>query len=76
MIAELMVKYNAIVVMEDLNSGFKRGRFKVEKQVYQKFEKMLINKLNYLVLKNKNNTEWGGIYRALQLTNKFVSFKS
>ena len=31
--------------MEDLNSGFKNGRKKVEKQVYQKFEKQLIDKL-------------------------------
>jgi CRISPR-associated protein Cpf1 len=28
----MMVEHNAIVVMEDLNFGFKRGRFKVEKQ--------------------------------------------
>ena len=45
-IASLMVKHNAIVVMEDLNFGFKRGRFAVERQIYQKFENMLIEKLN------------------------------
>ena len=45
-IAELMVKYNAIVVLEDLNMGFMRSRQKIEKQVYQKFVKMLIDKLN------------------------------
>ncbi|MBU1167427.1 type V CRISPR-associated protein Cas12a/Cpf1, partial [Patescibacteria group bacterium] len=50
-ISEMMVKHNAIVVMEDLNFGFKRGRFKVEKQIYQKLEKKLIDKLNYLVFK-------------------------
>lgn len=38
-ITQLMVKYHAIVVLEDLNMGFMRGRQKVEKQVYQKFEK-------------------------------------
>ena len=48
-IAQLMIKYHAIVVLEDLNMGFMRGRQKVEKQVYQKFEKMLIDKLSYLV---------------------------
>lgn len=74
-IAKMMVEYNAIVVMEDLNFGFKRGRFKVEKQVYQKLEKMLIDKLNYLVFKDKVHTETGGLYNALQLTNKFTSFK-
>ncbi len=74
-IAKLIVDHNAIVVLEDLNFGFKRGRFKVEKQVYQKFEKMLIDKLNYLVFKEKNNTEYGGLLNAYQLTNKFESFQ-
>lgn len=74
-IATMMVEENAIVVMEDLNFGFKRGRFKVEKQIYQKLEKMLIDKLNYLVLKDKQPTELGGLYNALQLTNKFESFQ-
>lgn len=73
-IAELMVKYNAIVVLEDLNSGFMRGRQKVEKQVYQKFERMLIEKLNYLVNKKKPAEEPGGLLKAFQLTSKFESF--
>jgi CRISPR-associated protein Cpf1 len=74
-ITELMVQYNAIVVLEDLNMGFMRGRQKVEKQVYQKFEKMLIDKLNYYVDKKKATTEIGGTLNALQLTNKFESFQ-
>jgi CRISPR-associated protein Cpf1 len=74
-IAELMVKYNAIVVLEDLNLGFMRGRQKVEKQVYQKFEKMLIDKLNYLVDKNRDARKTGGVLKAYQLTNKFESFQ-
>lgn len=37
-ICELVVRYNAVIAMEDLNSGFKNSRIKVEKQVYQKFE--------------------------------------
>ena len=74
-IAELMVKYNAIVVLEDLNPGFMRGRQKVEKQVYQKFEKMLIDKLNYLVDKKRDAEEVGGVLSAYQLTNKFESFQ-
>ena len=52
-IAEMVIKYNAIIAMEDLNYGFKRGRFKIERQVYQKFENMLISKLNYLVDKRR-----------------------
>lgn len=74
-ISELIIKYRAIVVLEDLNMGFMRGRQKVEKQVYQKFEKMLIDKLNYLVDKNKEADEHGGPLRAYQLTNKFDSFQ-
>ena len=74
-ITDLMIRYNAIVVLEDLNFGFMRGRQKFEKQVYQKFEKMLIDKLNYLVDKDKEWTEDGGVYRAYQLTDKFKSFQ-
>ena len=69
-IAKMMVENNAIVVMEDLNFGFKRGRFAVERQIYQKFENMLIEKLNYLVFKDKKVTEPGGVLNAYQLTNK------
>lgn len=74
-IAELMVEYNAIVVLEDLNQGFMRGRQKVEASVYQKFERMLIDKLNYLADKKKDPQEAGGVLNAYQLTNKFDSFK-
>ena len=74
-IAELMVKYNAIVVLEDLNLGFMRGRQKIEKQVYQKFEKMLIDKLNYLVDKKLDAGATGGVLNAYQFTNKFESFQ-
>lgn len=74
-ISQLMVKYHAIVVLEDLNIGFMRGRQKVEKQVYQKFEKMLIDKLNYLVDKKADVMVPGGLYNAYQLTSKFDSFQ-
>ena len=56
--------------MEELNYGFKRGRFPVERQVYQKFELALIEKLNYLVFKNRNVSEAGGVLNAFQLTQK------
>lgn len=74
-IVSLMLKYDAIVVMEDLNFGFKRGRFKVERQVYQKFEKALIDKLNYLVFKDKGATLPGGVLKGYQLAAKFESFE-
>lgn len=74
-VSQLMMKYNAIIVLEDLNFGFKRGRFKVEKQVYQNFENALIKKLNYLVLKDKKADELGGVRNALQLANKLEDIK-
>lgn len=74
-IAKMMIENNAIVVLEDLNFGFKRGRFKVERQVYQKFEKMLIEKLNYLTFKDCPVNEEGGILRGYQLAQKFISFQ-
>lgn len=77
-IAELVLKYNAVIAIEDLNFGFMRDRQKVEKQVYQKFEKRLIDKLNYLVI-DKSRTQidpyqTGGSLNALQLTGSFESF--
>ena len=74
-LAFLIVKYNAIICLEDLNFGFKRGRFKVEKQVYQKFEKALIDKLNYLVFKDAKPNDPGHVLNALQLSAPFESFK-
>lgn len=75
-IAKLMIEHNAVVALEDLNFGFKRGRMKVERQVYQKLEKMLIDKLNYLVFKDREHRNKGGILNAYQLANKFDSFKA
>lgn len=69
-ICEYVVKYDAVIAMEDLNFGFKRGRFKVEKQVYQKFEDSLCSKLSYLVRKNEEFDKPGGLLKAYQLTNK------
>ena len=75
-IAKMMVRHNAIVVMEDLNTGFKRGRIRIEKQVYQKFERALIEKLNYLVFKDTADPKApGGVLNGYQLTDKFESFK-
>lgn len=73
----LMIKHNAIVVLENLNAGFKRVRGGIsEKSVYQKFEKMLINKLNYFVLKKEQ--DWNkpsGLLKGLQLSDMFQSFE-
>lgn len=77
-LAELMIKNNAIIVMEDLNYGFKRGRFKVERQVYQKFEMALIKKLQYLVLDKQEGSAMlqpGGVLNGYQLTTIPSSLK-
>lgn len=70
-ITKLVVKYKAIIVMENLNSNFKRGRLKFEKQVYQKFEKQLTEKLNYLAFKDRGIIEEGGILNGYQFTLDF-----
>lgn len=67
-ISKMMVKYKAIVVLEDLNTGFMRGRQKIERQVYEKFEKMLIEKLNCYIDKKAGETEETGLLHPLQLT--------
>lgn len=74
-ITQLIIKYNAIVVLEDLNMGFKRGRQKVESSVYQQFEKSIIEKLNYLVDKKLPANAEGGLLHAYQLISKFESFQ-
>lgn len=67
-ISKMMVEYNAIIVLEDLNTGFMRGRQKIERQVYEKFEKMLIEKLNCYIDKQANPVDVGGLLHPLQLT--------
>ena len=68
-IYELIIKYNAIVVLENLNTEFKAKRMaKVEKSVYKKFELALARKLNHLILKDKDPNELGGVLNAYQLT--------
>ena len=73
-ITKMMIEYKAIVVLEDLNSGFVRGRQKIERQVYEKFEKMLIEKLNCYIDKQKDPEIDGGLLHALQMTNDLKSF--
>ena len=59
-----MVDNNAFVCLEELNHGFKRGRIKIEKSIYQQFENALVDKLSYLVLEKTP----AGVRNALQLT--------
>lgn len=74
-ICKLVRDYNAIVVFEDLNIGFKRGRFAIEKQVYQNLELALAKKLNYLVFKDAKEEEKGHHLQAYQLTPPVNNFQ-
>ena len=74
-LAELIVKHNAIIVFEDLNSWFKRWRQKIEKQVYQKLELALAKKLNYLTFKNKKNWELWWYLNWLQFVQKVNDYQ-
>lgn len=73
-IADLAVKHNAFIVLEDLNTEFKRGRQKIEKSVYQKLELALAKKLNFLVDKKARIGEIGSVTNALQLTPPVTNF--
>lgn len=74
-ISKMMVEYNAIIVLEDLNTGFMRGRQKIERQVYEKFEKLLIEKLNNYIDKQANPADIGGLLHPLQLTCEAKNWK-
>ena len=63
------------IVLEDLNSGFKRGRQKFEQQVYQKFELALAKKLNFVVDKKAPMGEIGSVAKALQLTPPITNYQ-
>lgn len=70
-----IIKYDAIVVLENLNRGFmqKRG---LENNVYQRFEQMLLDKLSYYVDKTKHPEEAGGALHAYQLSDTYANFNS
>lgn len=59
---------HAYIVLEDLNSEMKRGRQKIEKQVYQNLELALAKKFNFVVDKTAKQGELGSVSMALQLT--------
>ena len=75
-IADLVEKYNAIIVLEDLNMRFKQVRGGIERSIYQQFEKQLIDKLGYLVFKDDRGPESpGAVLNGYQLVAPFTTFK-
>jgi len=70
-IANLVAKYNAIVVVEDLDSAFKNSRKCFERGVYERFESQIVNKLAYLITDRTIDDkicEPGHCLNGLQLT--------
>ncbi len=69
-IADLATKEGkpTYIVLEALNTGFKRSRQKIEKSVYQKLEVALVKKLNFLVDKTATVGGIGSVTKAIQLT--------
>ena len=69
-ICQLMLKYNAIIVMESLNKKFMTRRSAAfGPAIYSKFQKALLNKLSYLVLKDRKPLEKGGILNGYQFAS-------
>ena len=67
-LTNLIRKYNAILVVEDLDKAFKHSRQKIDMQIYQLFEKMLIEKLSFWVDKKvSDGNHAGSTFCALQL---------
>ncbi len=66
-IVDLVLKYNAIVVLESLNAGFKNSRKKIEQSAYQNLELALAKKLSFLVNKNTKLWEPSSATNAYQL---------
>lgn len=66
---------HAYIVLEDLNTEMKRGRQKIEKQVYQNLEVALAKKLNFVVDKEAKQGELGSVSKALQLTPPISNYQ-
>ncbi|MCQ2596556.1 MAG: type V CRISPR-associated protein Cas12a/Cpf1 [Treponema sp.] len=74
-IATMMVENNAVLVMEDLSADFVHSRAMIERNVYQKFQSKLIEKLSFLVFKNAEKNENGSIYHPYQLCPDINEYK-
>ena len=75
-LADLAIKHNAIIILEDLNMRFKQVRGGIEKSIYQQLEKALIDKLSFLVDKGEKNPEQAGhLLKAYQLSAPFETFQ-
>jgi CRISPR-associated protein Cpf1 len=71
-ICSLILKYNALVTLEDPNIMIGTDA-SLDKNVYKTFVKLLIEKLSCYIDKKNDPTAIGGVLRPLHLTNKFES---
>ena len=74
-IVRTMLEKNACLVMEDLSGSFVSKRQKIEANVYQLFETMILKKLSYIVLKNRKYEEEGSLRKPIQLAPEFSSLE-
>ena len=63
------------IVLEKLSREMKRGRQKIEKQVYQKFELALANKLSFYVSKDVEKGKPGSVQIPLQFVPPVRTFE-
>lgn len=69
-IVQLVRKYNAVIAMENLDNNFKVGRSKIIKNIYTKFENQLLDKLSFMVFKDVDKNDIGGVYNPLTMAIK------
>ena len=74
-ICELAMKYEAIVVIDNVTSKFARSRGKIEKNVYQALQAALVNKLSYLASKDIPNGTNGSYMNGFQLASPYKDSK-
>lgn len=72
-ICKLIVKYDAIVVFDNVSTSFVSSRGKIEKNVYQALQAALVQKLNYLCFKDTEDDEDGSFKNGLQLTYPYMN---
>jgi len=66
-IVQLVRKYNAVIAMENLDN---LGRGKIIKNIYTKFENQLLDKLSFMVFKDVDKNDIGGVYNPLTMAIK------
>ena len=72
-ICKLMLKYNAIVVLEDYRRSKRKDGEGAAQQIHMQLALKLLRKLNYLTLKNVLPLEPGGILNGYQLAPRVES---